>query len=182
MKKQQTLKMVFIALFCALSIVLVYFIHFPIFPSAPFLEYDPADVMIFICTFLFGPLAGCICTIVVSFLQWFLVSPQSGWYGFVMHIIATGSFVLVAGLIYKFKHTLSGSFIALICGTITMALVMMPANLIITPIFSGMPVSAVWDMMPVIVGFNAIKAGGNAILSFVLYKSVGRSIEKMVKE
>lgn len=28
----------------ALSIVLVYVIHFPIFPAASFLEYDPADI------------------------------------------------------------------------------------------------------------------------------------------
>ena len=28
----------------AISIVLVYLIRFPIFPAAPFLEYDPADI------------------------------------------------------------------------------------------------------------------------------------------
>ena len=34
----------------AISIILVYLIHFPIFPAASFLEYDPADVPILILT------------------------------------------------------------------------------------------------------------------------------------
>lgn len=35
-------KLVTMAMLAALSIVLVYVIHFPIFPAASFLEYDPA--------------------------------------------------------------------------------------------------------------------------------------------
>ena len=45
-------KLVTMAMLAALSIVLVYVIHFPIFPAASFLEYDPADIPIFIATFL----------------------------------------------------------------------------------------------------------------------------------
>ncbi len=32
------------AMLVAVSVVLVYLVHFPIFPAAPFLEYDPADI------------------------------------------------------------------------------------------------------------------------------------------
>ena len=46
-----------LGLLAALSIVLVFFIHFPIFPTAKFLEYDPADIPIMIATFAFGPWA-----------------------------------------------------------------------------------------------------------------------------
>ena len=52
-----------------LSILLVYAIHFPIFPSASFLEYDMADVPILIGTFLYGPWWGLALTAVVS-LRW----------------------------------------------------------------------------------------------------------------
>ena len=59
MKKMRTTKkLTTMAMLAALSIVLVTFIHFPLFPAAAFLEYDPADIPIFIGTFLFGPLAG----------------------------------------------------------------------------------------------------------------------------
>ena len=47
-----------LGLLAALSIVLVFFIHFPIFPTAKFLEYDPADIPIMIATFAFGPWYG----------------------------------------------------------------------------------------------------------------------------
>ena len=48
----------------AISIVLVYLIHFPIFPAVAFLEYDPADISILIGTFAFGPAAGVLLTLV----------------------------------------------------------------------------------------------------------------------
>ncbi|MEG1510156.1 MAG: ECF transporter S component, partial [Clostridia bacterium] len=90
----------------ALSIVLASVIHFPLFAIAPFLEYDPADIPIFITTFMYGPLTGLIITIFVSLIQGFTVSAQSGVYGIIMHVIATGTFVIVAGNIYKHKKTL----------------------------------------------------------------------------
>ena len=41
----------------AISIVFVSVIHFPLFPAAAFLEYDPADIPILIGTFAYGPIA-----------------------------------------------------------------------------------------------------------------------------
>ena len=37
-------KLAVMAMLVALSIVLVWLIHFPIFAVVPFLEYDPADI------------------------------------------------------------------------------------------------------------------------------------------
>ena len=50
----------------AISVALVYLIHFPIFPAVAFLEYDPADIPILIGTFVFGPLSGIVLTVVTS--------------------------------------------------------------------------------------------------------------------
>ena len=50
MKSEKIRKLVTMAMLAALSIVLVYVVHFPIFPAAPFLEYDPADIPILIGT------------------------------------------------------------------------------------------------------------------------------------
>ena len=75
--KQAIDRTVKLGLLAAISILLVYLIHFPIFPAASYLEYDMADVPILIGTFLFGPLWGLLLTAVVSVLQWVLVSPAS---------------------------------------------------------------------------------------------------------
>jgi len=44
--RAQTLRLVKMSSMVAISIVLVYLIHFPIFPAVAFLEYDPADISI----------------------------------------------------------------------------------------------------------------------------------------
>lgn len=170
--REKTVRLAKMGMLVAISVVLVYFIHFPIFPAVAFLEYDPADIPILIGTFAFGPVAGVLLTIVTSVVQGVTVSAASGAYGIIMHIIATSVLVIVAGVIYKFNKTRKGAVIALICGTAAMAVVMIGANLIITPLFMGVPRSMVWDLMPFIVGFNAIKAGINSIVTFFLYKRI----------
>ena len=99
-------KMATMAVLAALSIVLMLLIKFPVIPAAPYLIYEPADVPIFIGAFLFGPFAGLLITVVVSGIQ-ASMSPD-GWVGFVMHVIATGTFVVAAGLIYKKFHNIKG--------------------------------------------------------------------------
>ena len=170
--QENTLKVVKMGILVALSIVLVYLIHFPIFPAVAFLEYDPADIPILVGTFAFGPAAGLILTIVTSLIQGLTVSAASGLYGILMHVIATGVLVLTAGNIYWRKKTKKMSIIALAAGTCAMAVVMIGANLIITPLFMGVPRSVVWSLMPFIVGFNVIKAGINSLVTFILYKRI----------
>ena len=158
---------------CAVSVILVSIIHFPLFAAAPFLEYDPADVPIFIATFSFGPLAGLLLTVVTSVIQGVTVSASSGLYGILMHIISTGSFCLVAGVIYKKLHTKKGAAISLVIGTLTMTLVMIPSNLFITPYFMGAPVSVIKGLLlPAIIPFNFVKAAVNSVITFFLYKRI----------
>ena len=128
-------------------------------------------------TFMFGPLSGIIMTIVVSLIQGLTVSAGSGAYGIIMHIIATSVYVLVAGLIYKKYHTLKGAVCSLAIGTAAMALVMIPANLFITPLFLGVAREQVVALLGWIIGFNVIKAGINGILCFVIYKPLRRILK-----
>ena len=93
-----TRKLTTLAMLAALAIVLVALIHFPLVPAAPFLEYDPADIPIFIGTFLFGPAAGLALTAVVCVIQGVTVSAASGPIGIIMHLcfwqaICTGRIV-----------------------------------------------------------------------------------------
>jgi riboflavin transporter FmnP len=173
--RKKTLQLAKMGVLAAISIILVLLIHLPIIPAAPFLEYDPADIPIFIGAFAFGPLAGLLLTVAVSLIQGLSVSAASGPYGILMHIIATGSFVLVAGLIYKRKKTRKTAIVALLCGTAAMVLIMIPANLIVTPIFTGAPVEAIRALLlPGIIPFNLIKAGLNSIITFLLYKRISK--------
>ncbi|MCI7146384.1 MAG: ECF transporter S component [Clostridiales bacterium] len=169
-RRWSTVRLAKMAMLVAISIVLVALIHVPIFPAVAFLEYDPADIPILIGTFAFGPVAGIVLTVVTAVIQGVTVSSASGIYGIIMHIIATGVLVTVAGCIYYRKKTRKFAIIALLCGTAAMTLVMIGANLVITPYFMGVPAGVVWQLMPFIAGFNAIKAGINSLVTFVCYK------------
>ena len=81
MSKKKTVKMVKMGVMVAISVAMVYLVHFPIFPAVPFLEYDPADISILIGTFAFGPEAGLVLTVVTAVVQGLTVSAGSGLYG-----------------------------------------------------------------------------------------------------
>ena len=83
-RSEKTLKLAKMAMLVAISIVLVLLIHFPLFPSATFLEYDPADIPIFIGTFAFGPAAGVLLTVIVSVIQGTTVSASGQIWGILM--------------------------------------------------------------------------------------------------
>ena len=177
--KKSVKRMCTLGVLSALSIVLMLLIRFPIIPAAPYLIYEPADVPIFIGTFLFGPLAGFGMTVVVSFIQAVFFSTD-GWVGFVMHVVATGSFAIIAGLIYRKVHTLKGAILALVAGTLTMTLVMIPMNLIIQPRFYGVPYDVVKSLLvPALIPFNLIKAGLNSIITVLVYKSISRLLQNL---
>lgn len=178
LQNNQTRKLVKMAMLVAISIVLVSIVHFPIFPAVAFLEYDPADISILIGTFTFGPAAGLLLTVIASVIQGVTVSAGSGLYGILMHVIATGVLVLVSGGIYYRHKTRKTALIGLLCGMLSMGAVMIAANLIITPMFMGVPRSVVWSLMPFIVGFNLIKAGINGGITFLVYKRVSAFLRK----
>lgn len=172
--KISTRKMARLAMLVAISIVLLTIVHIP-FPPAPFLEYAPADVPIFIGAFAYGPWVGLALTVIASVIQGVTVSSGSGIIGIVMHICATGAYVLVAGLIYKKVTTKKGAICGLVVGTLVMTTVMVACNLILTPIFLGQPIQDVVKMLlPVIIPFNLMKAGINSVITFLLYKSIER--------
>jgi len=176
--ENKTNKLVRIAVLSALSIVLVMLIKFPIIPSAPFLEYEPGDVPMLVAAFLYGPIAGLVMTIIVSTIQAFTVSAAAGWVGLVMHVIATGTFVVVSGAIYKRFHTFKGAFAALATGSICMVLVMIPSNLFFSVRFYGIPYDAVIAMLPTaILPFNLIKSLANSLIVILVYKPLTRFLK-----
>lgn len=175
-------KVTTMAILIAVSVVLVALIHFPIFPAVAFLEYDPADISILICGFAFGPVAGLAVTAVAAFLQGITVSASSGIYGILMHLLATGALVGTAAGIYSRHRSKRGAAVSILCGVVAMALIMIPANLFITPYFMGVDRSVVAGLLPFIILFNIIKAGINGVITFFVYKKISKLIRKFSEE
>ena len=159
-----------IGLLVALSIIAGYFIHFPILPYAPFLLYDPGNVFLLIGSFKLGPRMGVLMSLITATL-FALITGQGGPYGALMNFLATGTLVYVASQIYYLYRTKKGAILGMILGTFAMTLIMVPANLIITPLYLGVNREIVVNMLiPAIVPFNLLKGVISGFLTFALYK------------
>ena len=176
--KSRTLKLAKMALMVAISVICT-FLHFPILPTAPFLEFEVSDIPILIAGFVFGPLPGMVIGVVSILLRALIMSPPSGPYGLIMHIIAIVVFVLISSYIYQKFKTRKWGLIALIIGGLCMTAVMIPANLLITPHFMGVPVDVVQAMIvPVLIPFNLLKMAINTVVVFLLYKRLSPFLHK----
>ena len=157
----------------AIAVVLILYVRIPLIPAAPYLVYDMADVPVLLGAYLLGPLPGLLILTAASAIQAFMLD-GNGIIGFIMHMAASGVLVLAASLLYRRLGKSNRSLIiSLIAGGLSMTILMIPLNLIFTPLLFGMPVSAVAGLiLPVLLPFNLIKAGLNSALFFLLFKSL----------
>lgn len=171
----RTRRMVTIAMFAALAYVVMLVIHITI---GGFLTLDVKDAVITLCGLYFGPVAALIIAVLVPLIEMITVS-TTGVYGLVMNIIGSASFAVTASLIYKYKKTFFGAIIGLLSGAAAMTAVMLLFNLVVTPRYFGMPVSAVRDMIPtLLLPFNVTKAAINVGIVLLLYKSLSTVLKK----
>lgn len=166
----RTKKLVTLGVMAALS-VLLSLANWPIFPAAPFLRYEPADVPVLIVGFALGPGPGLLVTLVMAVLM-AVITGLDGMVGALMHFLATGALVGAASIVYRRHRTKAGAVAGLACGTLAMTVFMPIANLVLMPIVYGYTYAQVLSILWVLVAFNAIKAGINSVITFLVYKRV----------
>ena len=173
--KSSTKKLVGLAMFCAISYLIMVIGRIPV---VMFLKYDPKDVMVAIAGFVYGPLSAFIVSVIVSFFEMITVS-NDGIIGFIMNVLSTSVFVCTASFFYKKKHTIKGAMIGLLLGSVLTIFIMVLWNYFLTPIYLGFPTEAVLEILvPVIIPFNILKCGLNTAFTLVLYKPIVQSLRK----
>ncbi len=178
MRKSSIKRLTITAMLTALGIILIYF-NISLFPhAAPHLKYDAGDIPILIITFIYGPVYGIISTLIISAYQALFLSAD-GWFGGLMHVLATCALLIPAGVAYKIKRTRLSAVIGLAIGSVSMVIVMIFFNYFLIPIFYGMPREAVVAIMPWTILFNLIKAVLNSLITFLVYKHINTLIKKI---
>lgn len=168
-------KMVLMAFLSAIAYMAVSLVRIRV---VEFLSYEPKDVVITIGGFLLGPVAAFVISLLVSLLEMITIS-DTGPIGCLMNLVSSCSFACVAALIYKKKHSLWGAIWGLLAGTVSMIGVMLLWNWLITPLYMGVPRSAVEGMLlPMFLPFNALKAGLNSALTLGLYKPLTAALRR----
>ncbi len=164
-----------IAMFCALAYVCTLVIHLPV----QFLTLDVKDSLIVLCSLLFGPMAGAVIALLVPLLEFITIS-STGVYGLIMNVLSSLTFSLVAGVIYRYKRTITGAVIGLVSAVCSVTAVMLLANLLITPHFMGAPREAVVALIvPLLLPFNLVKAILNAAIVLLLYKPLSQILKRI---
>lgn len=168
-----TRQLVVMALMCAISILLT-FVELPIFPAAPWLKYDPSFVPAMVCGFAFGAGPGLAVGIVAIALHCMM---DGNIWGNLMNVIVICGYVIPAALVYKRNHTMKGAILGLVLSFVAAIILAIIGNVLITPIYAGMPAEAVIAMIvPILLPFNIMKAILNSVLTLVVYKSISNLI------
>lgn len=178
MKNQMnTKKMVLLAMLAAVAYLLSFF-KTPLIPAAPFLSYEPMDVVITIGGFLLGPMAAFIISLVASAIEALTIG-DTGIIGFLMNFLSSAAFACTAAYVYKKNRSVFGAVLGLLLGSVAMITVMLLWNWLVTPLYMGVSRSVVVSMLvPVFLPFNALKAGFNSALILLLYKPLVSALRK----
>ena len=190
-----------LAIMTAFSYVLYMFVKFPLPFFPDFLDMQISDVPALICGFMMGPVSGCL----VIFFKVLLKLPFSSTVcvGELGDLLIGIAFVLPASLIYKFNKSKKGALIGLGVGVLTSTAVAVLINwLILIPWFVYSKFGNNWDiiigalsllypdltvsnfyfwyLLCAIIPFNLMRGLVSALVTFLVYKSLGKIFNKMV--
>lgn len=167
-KKQNTTpavrKVTMTAMLAAISYIMA-FAEFPVPLSPSFARMDLSDFPALIGAFAFGPSIGVMIELVKNGLQ--LLSTSTGGVGELANFLMGSSYVLTAGLIYKWHKTKKTAVISCIAGSVVMGITAAVTNyFILLPMFEVfMPMDQLIESFGMFIPFI------NTKLDVVLYNA-----------
>ena len=183
------------AVLSAIAFVLAFF-EFPVPLSPTFARMDLSDLPALIGAFAYGPVSGILIEFVKNALQ--LLTSSTGGIGELANFIMGSSFVVTAGLIYKFHKTKKTAMLACLIASIVMGVGAAIVNyFILIPIFEVfMPldqlIASFGEFIPFIktkldvvlfnaFPFNLLKGIGISIVTMPLYKRLTPTLKGRLK-
>jgi riboflavin transporter FmnP len=144
----------------------------PLIPAAPFLKYEPSGAVMLLASLILGPVAGSVTAALTCLIHWSTDGPI----GVVMNLVASLAMVIPAGIAFKqLKKRRGGLVVSVVIGAVIMVAASIASNLVLTPLYMGVPREAVVAMiLPALLPFNVVKAVLNAVFASILYVIVSR--------
>lgn len=151
------------AMLAAISYILA-FAEFPVPLSPAFARMDLSDFPALIGAFAFGPFFGVMIELVKNGLQ--LLSTSTGGVGELANFLMGSSYVLTAGLIYKWHKTKRTAVISCVAASMVMGVTAAANYFILLPMFeSFMPLDQIVESFGMLIPFIKTK------LDVVLYNA-----------
>ena len=188
-KKVNVRTLAMTAVLGAVATVLMFFsFSIPIIlPS--FLAMDFSELPALIAAFTMGPVSGVVVCLIKNLVN--LPSSGTGGAGELCNFLMGVTFVVPAGLIYKFRKDRVGAVLGSLVGAVVMAVLSLPINLFISypayAVFYNMTTDKVMDMYQAIVPwvktlpqallifnmpFTFVKGLCSVLITFLIYKRV----------
>lgn len=172
---RDTRTLVLIGMLGGASFILMATLQFPIVPSAPYLRYDPSDVVGVLAAVTMGPAAG-VAVVGLKAVLYLLLRARSI-FGPAANFIAVATFVGVTGWVFRRRSrpVLLWLLAACTAGAVARLAAVIPANFVILNLQFGMPPAQVAALLwPVIIPFNAIASALNTALAGVILSALWR--------
>ena len=141
-----------------------------------YLSLDAGDIIIVLASFIYGPGVGVAISLVSS-----LAGMYSGtmWWGAFMDFASSAIFSFTASFIYSRRKTFNFAIIGIYSAVIAVTLLMMPLNILITPLYMPVSVEFVLSEIPrILLPFNFTKAMFNGGMALILYKPLVRVLRR----
>lgn len=172
-KASNTKKVVMVGTFSAIAFVLQMIGSMMGLKVGGFLEIEISDLPALIVTFAYGPISGILVELLKNLLHCFATS--TGFVGELANFVINGTFVGVAGVIYKYHKSFKGAICSLIAATIAMAIAGIFANLyIMLPLYMpDAPIALKMNLvLATILPFNLAKGAAISIITMLIYKKI----------
>ena len=182
MKKYTTRYIAYVAVLTAMAFALMIFPHLPILPAFSFLEFDFADVPIAFAGLVFGPIAAVITAVLKVALYFICGFSKTSGVGELSNLIVSLAFGLSVSIIYNIRRTKGTLIAAFISGIIIEVIIAMLSNwFIIVPLFIKLNeayafLKSAEYIFAGVLPFNLIKFGAQAMIGFMLFKSVEKAL------
>jgi riboflavin transporter FmnP len=165
-----------VAVLAALSAALMR-LQIPTF--VPYLKYDPSDCPALVASFALGPVYGALVILLKNLIFGLTNFQPMELVGLPLNTLAGLVFVLVSGHVYRLRKTKKMAVTALALGVLAMVIVMVPANILLYPLFSKLFLNSTVQMTSEMIvnmvilaciPFNLLKGTLTSVLTFLVYK------------
>ena len=182
----------YVAMFSAIGGVLM-LLEIPLFFAPSFNKMDLSELPVLLCSFYLGPVAGITAEFLKVFIKLLLKGTSTAFVGDYANFVVGCCYILPASAIYHAHKTKRNAVIGMAAGTLVMAVFGSVFNaLYLIPKFAeffGMPIDVIVRMgtavnsrivsvptlaLYAVVPFNILKGVCDGILTFLLYKRLGR--------
>ncbi len=142
-----------------------------------YLSLDAGDIIIVLASFIYGPGVGVAISLISSMAGFFYSGTM--WWGALMDFVSSAVFAFTASFIYSRRKTFNFAIIGIYSAIVAVTAIMMPLNILITPLYMPVSVEFVLKEIPrMLLPFNFAKATFNGGVVLLLYKPLVRVLRK----